>query len=56
MNVIGTAGRLTALCVDVFERLGSVREEARRVAVSLVDANLAGYDSRSVNQMPLYTK
>ena len=56
MNVIGTADRLRALCADVFERLGSVPEEARRVAVSLVDANLAGHDSRSVNQVPLYTE
>jgi hydroxycarboxylate dehydrogenase B len=56
MNVIGTADRLTALCADVFVRLGSVPEEARRVAVSLVDANLAGHDSHGVNRVPLYTE
>jgi len=54
MNVIGTADRLTALCADVFERLGSVPEEARRVAVSLVDANLAGHDSHGVNRAAVH--
>jgi uncharacterized oxidoreductase len=54
MNVIGTAHRLTALCADVFECLGSVPEKGCRVAVSLVDANLAGHDSHGVNRVPLY--
>jgi len=54
MNVVVAADRLTALCADVFERLGSSREEASRVADSLVGANLAGHDSHGVNRVPLY--
>jgi hydroxycarboxylate dehydrogenase B len=41
------------MCSSVW---GSVPEAARRVAVSLVDANLAGHDSHGVNRVPLYTE
>lgn len=54
MNIEIPADGLTALCADVFERLGSSREEARRVAVSLVGANLAGHDSHGVIRVPRY--
>ncbi len=54
MNVLIPADRLSALCADVFERLGSGREEARRVAASLVGANLAGHDSHGVIRVPRY--
>ena len=42
MTIEIPADNLTTLCADVFQRLGSSGEEARRVAVSLVGANLAG--------------
>jgi uncharacterized oxidoreductase len=45
---------LTALCADVFERLGSRPQEARRVAASLVGANLTGHDSHGVIRLPRY--
>jgi len=45
---------LTALCADVFERLGSGPPEARRVAASLVGANLTGHDSHGVIRLPRY--
>ncbi len=54
MNIMISADNLTALCADVFERLGSSGEEARRVAVSLVGANLAGHDSHGVIRLPRY--
>ena len=48
------ADNLTTLCADVFQRLGSSSEEAHRVAISLVGANLAGHDSHGVIRMPRY--
>jgi uncharacterized oxidoreductase len=45
---------LTALCAEVFERLGSGPPEARRVAASLVGANLTGHDSHGVIRLPRY--
>jgi hydroxycarboxylate dehydrogenase B len=54
MNINFPSDRLTALCADVFERLGSDSGEARRVACSLVGANLAGHDSHGVIRLPRY--
>ncbi|HEY4924800.1 MAG TPA: malate/lactate/ureidoglycolate dehydrogenase [Roseiarcus sp.] len=54
MTIEIPAGNLTNLCAEVFQRLGSSDEEARRVAVSLVGANLAGHDSHGVIRMPRY--
>ncbi|MGA2793884.1 MAG: malate/lactate/ureidoglycolate dehydrogenase [Roseiarcus sp.] len=54
MNIEIPADGLTALCADLFEHLGSSREEARRVAASLVGANLAGHDSHGVIRVPRY--
>ena len=45
---------LTDLVTDVFARVGSSPEEARRVATSLVGANLAGHDSHGVIRVPRY--
>jgi len=45
---------LSALCAEIFERVGSSPEEARRVAVSLVGANLTGHDSHGVIRAPRY--
>ena len=39
---------LTALCAKVFGRLGGSSDQARRIAVSLVGANLMGHDSCGV--------
>ena len=54
MNITISVDNLTALCAGVFERLGSRPEEAQRVAVSLVGANLAGHDSHGVIRVPRY--
>ncbi len=54
MTIAIPADRLTALCADVFERVGCHREEAQRVALSLVGANLAGHDSHGVIRVPRY--
>lgn len=54
MTVMVSADRLTALCAAAFERVGSSPEEARRVAASLVGANLAGHDSHGVIRVPRY--
>ena len=54
MNIMISVDNLTALCAGVFERLGSRPEEAQRVAVSLVGANLAGHDSHGVIRVPRY--
>ena len=45
---------LTDLVADVFARVGCNPEEARRVATSLVGANLAGHDSHGVIRVPRY--
>ena len=39
---------------EIFARVGCSEEEARRVAASLVGANLAGHDSHGVIRIPLY--
>jgi hydroxycarboxylate dehydrogenase B len=54
MSIVVSAENLTALCAEVFERLGSTTDEARRVAVSLVGANLTGHDSHGVIRLPRY--
>jgi uncharacterized oxidoreductase len=54
MNIEIPAENLITLCADVFQRLGSSGEEARRVGVSLVGANLAGHDSHGVIRVPRY--
>jgi uncharacterized oxidoreductase len=54
MNIEIPADNLTNLCAEVFQHLGSSDKEARRVAVSLVGANLAGHDSHGVIRVPRY--
>ena len=48
------ADALVDLVAAVFMRVGSASEEARRVATSLVGANLAGHDSHGVIRVPRY--
>ena len=45
---------LTDVCARVFAAVGCAPGEARAVAASLVDANLAGHDSHGVIRVPLY--
>ena len=45
---------LEKICADTFERVGSSREEALRVARSLIGANLTGHDSHGVIRVPRY--
>ena len=45
---------LEAICAETFERVGSSRDEALRVARSLIGANLAGHDSHGVVRVPRY--
>ncbi len=45
---------LEQVCADTFERAGSTREEALRVARSLIGANLTGHDSHGVIRVPRY--
>ena len=54
MTIHIAADALTDFCAEVFERIGSRSGEARRVAASLVDANLTGHDSHGVIRMPRY--
>ncbi len=54
MTIHIAADALTDFCAEVFERVGSQREEARQVAASLVDANLTGHDSHGVIRVPRY--
>ncbi len=54
MTIHIAADALTEFCAEVFERIGSKSGEARRVAASLVDANLTGHDSHGVIRMPRY--
>jgi len=54
MTVHIFADELTNICARVFERVGSSPQEARAVAASLVDANLAGHDSHGVIRVPRY--
>ena len=48
------ADTLTNVCASVFERVGCSPQEARAVAASLVDSNLAGHDSHGVIRVPRY--
>ncbi len=54
MTVYIRADALADFCAEVFEHVGCGPEEARRVAASLVDANLTGHDSHGVIRMPRY--
>ncbi|GAC1334254.1 MAG: malate/lactate/ureidoglycolate dehydrogenase [Beijerinckiaceae bacterium] len=45
---------LTALVAEIFVGVGSSGEESRRVARSLIGANLAGHDSHGVIRVPRY--
>jgi hydroxycarboxylate dehydrogenase B len=45
---------LEKICADTFERVGCEREEALRVARSLIGANLTGHDSHGVIRVPRY--
>ena len=54
MNVTIQVDDLQALCADVFMRLGSMPDEAQRVARSLIGANLTGHDSHGVIRVPTY--
>ncbi len=54
MTIHIAADALTDFCAEVFERVGGKSGEARRVAASLVDANLTGRDSHCVIRMPRY--
>ncbi len=54
MTVFVPADRLITLCAAAFARVGSSPEEARRVATSLVGANLSGHDSHGVIRVPRY--
>jgi len=49
-----TASQLRNLGTRVFEALGTPSNEAKRVADSLVKANLAGHDSHGVIRIPQY--
>ena len=48
------ADALTNFCAEIFARVGCRPEEADRVSVSLVDANLTGHDSHGVIRVPRY--
>jgi uncharacterized oxidoreductase len=48
------ADDLSDVCAGIFVRVGCSPEEARAVAASLVDANLAGHDSHGVIRVPRY--
>ena len=54
MTIHVAAAALTDFCAEIFQRVGSRPEEARAVAGSLVDANLAGHDSHGVLRVPRY--
>jgi len=54
MTIHIRADALTDFCAEVFEHVGCRPEEARRVAASLVDANLTGHDSHGVIRIPRY--
>ena len=49
-----SAEDLTDVCARIFACVGSSPQEARAVAASLVDANLAGHDSHGVIRVSLY--
>lgn len=51
-----TAGKLTKICLNVFEKWGVPRTEAEIVTRSMVDANRVGHDSHGVIHLPKYVK
>src|SRR5271168_848013 len=54
MTIQIPADALTNFCAEIFARVGCRPEEARRIAASLVDANLTGHDSHGVIRVPRY--
>jgi uncharacterized oxidoreductase len=54
MTVHIRADALRDFCAEAFEHVGCSPEEARRVAASLVDANLTGHDSHGAIRIPRY--
>ncbi len=48
--------QLTSLAKQVFAAVGCKRDEAHRVAVHLVEANLVGHDSHGVIRIPSYVE
>ncbi|OPF95105.1 Hydroxycarboxylate dehydrogenase B [Rhodopseudomonas palustris] len=48
--------RLIDFVAQVFERAGSSKEEARRIASYLTTANLTGHDSHGVIRVPVYIR
>ena len=54
MTIHIRADKLSEFCAEVFRQVGCRPDEARRVAASLVDANLTGHDSHGVIRMPRY--
>lgn len=48
------AERLEPFAVQLLDAGGATSDEARRVAASLVDANLRGYESHGVMRIPFY--
>ncbi len=54
MTIHIQADALSDFCAEIFARVGCRPEEARRVAASLVDANLTGHDSHGVIRVPRY--
>lgn len=48
--------QLTALTADIFAAAGCEREEARRVASHLIEANLVGHDSHGAIRIPSYVQ
>jgi len=54
MTIHIAADALADFCAEVFEHVGCRPDEARRVAASLVDANLTGHDSHGIIRMPRY--
>ncbi len=48
------AAQLEAFAVDLLEAAGATEAEAQRVAESLLDSNLRGYESHGVMRIPYY--
>ncbi|MGI9510109.1 MAG: Ldh family oxidoreductase, partial [Geminicoccaceae bacterium] len=48
--------KLVRVGATIFEAAGSAPEEALKVALRLVDANLAGHDSHGVIRIPQYVE
>ena len=54
MNVRIDATQLEALIAEIFERVGCMRDEAERIAMRLLGANLTGHDSHGVLRTSRY--